>query len=259
MNKLPPVWVISLRRSTERRAYITNHLSQLGIPFEIIDAVDGRELSAAQLAESYCANGARQTIGREMTAGEIGCALSHLQLYRRMVADDIEIALILEDDAQIQTSLTTLLARLAEFPTDWQIVLLQYYGGLISWWGRSKIAPKQRLGRFIWPAFGTAGYLIRQETARQILDSAFPVYAPSDHWTGGFVLDFAVYGTEPLCIRQYRDYDPDYSTIPDRDAYRQKAGFPVLNGLSLKLYQIKQRLNSTYHRFHPGKMKKRIV
>lgn len=41
MDQIPPVWVINLPRCTERRAYISDHLRELGLPFAIVVAVEG--------------------------------------------------------------------------------------------------------------------------------------------------------------------------------------------------------------------------
>ena len=42
MNDFPPVFVISLLEATERRERMTKVLGDLNIPFEFIDAIDGR-------------------------------------------------------------------------------------------------------------------------------------------------------------------------------------------------------------------------
>ena len=124
----PPIWVINLARSTERRAYITAHLEALGLPFEIAPAVDGRELTPEELAEVYDPVQAIAAIGREMSPSEIGCALSHLRLYQRMATENIDTALIIEDDASIHADLPGLLARRAGFPADWELLLLYHDG-----------------------------------------------------------------------------------------------------------------------------------
>ncbi|WP_191939643.1 glycosyltransferase family 25 protein (plasmid) [Pantoea agglomerans] len=36
-----------------------------------------------------------------LSCGEVGCALSHINIYRRITSEDIPLALILEDDALI--------------------------------------------------------------------------------------------------------------------------------------------------------------
>jgi len=53
------------------------------------------------VVQFYRAPVAVACIGRELAPAEIGCALTHLRLYERMMAQGIDLALILEDDAVI--------------------------------------------------------------------------------------------------------------------------------------------------------------
>lgn len=96
MQKIP-VYVISLARAPERRAAISAHLTSLGIEFEIVDAVDGRALSAEYLA-SVTAPGVR------LSPGMIGCNLSHYELSKKLIASSADVALFLEDDARLHPS-----------------------------------------------------------------------------------------------------------------------------------------------------------
>ena len=47
MNReaLPPIWVLSLERSKDRRLFMENQLKGLNLEFEIIKAVDGQALT----------------------------------------------------------------------------------------------------------------------------------------------------------------------------------------------------------------------
>jgi glycosyl transferase family 25 len=103
MQKIP-VYVISLARAPDRRAAISEHLTKLGIEFEIVDAVDGRALSADYLA-SVTAPGVK------LSPGMIGCNLSHYELSKKMVAGNADVGLFLEDDARLNPSVATLLRQ----------------------------------------------------------------------------------------------------------------------------------------------------
>jgi len=43
-SSFPPVWVINLARELERREFISLRLKSIGLPFELISAVDGQAL-----------------------------------------------------------------------------------------------------------------------------------------------------------------------------------------------------------------------
>lgn len=91
-----PVYVISLKDAFERRTLIKKHLHTLGIEHEIIDAVSGKALSPEILREVNPA--------QNMSPGQIGCYLSHIQVYQRIVAQETSVAIILEDDAVLHPS-----------------------------------------------------------------------------------------------------------------------------------------------------------
>lgn len=101
MQKIP-VFVISLKRATERRAAISEHLRSLGVEFEMIDGVEGSALTTDQLAEVV-------STGCELSKGMIGCNLSHISVYRRIAEGAADVALILEDDARLSPLVVDLL------------------------------------------------------------------------------------------------------------------------------------------------------
>lgn len=87
------IFVINLKEKTQRRESMREQLEKIGLSYQFIDAVNGKELSdfvLESLVYDYpdC----------YLTKGEIGCALSHLTIYKKMVKENIEHALILEDD-----------------------------------------------------------------------------------------------------------------------------------------------------------------
>jgi glycosyl transferase, family 25 len=92
------VIVISMKRSTERRAKISAHLEALGIPFKIFEAIDGDELSQAERDQIAPPSAWwRSHCRRDALPGEVGCALSHINLIHANVGR--EFFCVLEDDA----------------------------------------------------------------------------------------------------------------------------------------------------------------
>src|SRR5204863_4597233 len=97
------VVVINMKRSAERRAGISNRLDTLGVAFRIFEAVDGDSLSPVQ-RDQIAPPFLWRSIGkRKAVAGEIGCALSHLNAIR--AHSDLEFFCVLEDDAVPSTGI----------------------------------------------------------------------------------------------------------------------------------------------------------
>src|SRR5262249_52107032 len=84
MAPLPPIWVVSLERAPQRREHVRRVFTDAGLSYEIVDAVDGTSLTPDD-RRNYSHVRAVYELGRGLTAGELGCALSHLGLLRRLV------------------------------------------------------------------------------------------------------------------------------------------------------------------------------
>lgn len=98
-------FVIHLARATQRRALVERLVSEGPVKMQVFDAVDGRTLPEDVLRESYSETPLSWppypfVIG----VGEIACFLSHREVWRRMVQDGIDFALILEDDVEMDAA-----------------------------------------------------------------------------------------------------------------------------------------------------------
>src|SRR6266704_3388507 len=107
---LPPVYVISLQASAIRRQNMTARLKAAGIPFEFVDAIDGR---TERLPDQF--DGAR--VVRDGFWGEsaLACALSHRKVHRCIATGSAEMALVLEDDAKLPPDFCKTLVSAAAF------------------------------------------------------------------------------------------------------------------------------------------------
>lgn len=94
-----PVFVISLRRTPERRAAICGQLNTLHVPFKLIEAVDGNHLherEARALAPRY----RRLTLRWPLSKGEIGCAASHRLAIEQVLKSGENFSCVMEDDGK---------------------------------------------------------------------------------------------------------------------------------------------------------------
>ncbi|QZX98138.1 glycosyltransferase family 25 protein (plasmid) [Pantoea alfalfae] len=89
------IFVINLSRSPERRASMEQQLSLLNLDYEIVEAVDGSQLSYTEIMKET------MPLNYALSCGEVGCALSHINICKRIASEGIPMALILEDDALI--------------------------------------------------------------------------------------------------------------------------------------------------------------
>ncbi|MFZ7157168.1 glycosyltransferase family 25 protein [Avibacterium avium] len=200
--------MISLK-SSPRRELIAKHLHSLGLNFEFFDAVYGKSLSQDELDKvdfDFYPN--FSNIKKDLTLGEIGCAMSHIKLYEYMVLNNINSAVILEDDAIVPHNFEKLLlSALCKMPKKGDILFLFH--------GKAKVFPfmrnlpdRYRLARYRTPSrkskraiIGGVGYILTINGARKLLNIAYPVRMPADFLTGLLQNSGLIaYGIEPSCI-----------------------------------------------------------
>ena len=105
-------YCINLERSADRRASAAEQFAQAGLTVEFFKATDGRSEAPK---------------GLYITKTEWGCADSHIRVWRDIVQNGYEAALVFEDDVRLApnfvSKLETILPELDQFP-DWDFVNL---------------------------------------------------------------------------------------------------------------------------------------
>ncbi|WP_148245153.1 glycosyltransferase family 25 protein [Enterobacter asburiae] len=177
------IFVISLKRSYERRKSIEERLTSLGLEYEIFTAIDGRLLSDSELILFT------KKTNYAIEPGEIGCSLSHVSIYAKMVAENTSSALILEDDAILFDDLPTVLHSLAATIDNTPCVTLltpidKYIGNPAD-----TISSKYKTHRFI-EGTGAYGYVVNLPAAIKLVAFLYPVWLVSDRWQ--FILENGV-------------------------------------------------------------------
>lgn len=116
--------MISLRDS-KRRAHISSQVNSLNINYEFFDAIYGKGLTESEIRE-YCDSEALERNPRWLNEGAIGCALSHYFVYRKIVDDDIERAIVVEDDMVLTDRFLKILQFLETRDLHEEIIMLYY-------------------------------------------------------------------------------------------------------------------------------------
>jgi glycosyl transferase, family 25 len=178
-------YVINLARSPDRRAHIEAELQQTGLEYQIVPAVDGRDLDLndAALIDPSLA------LRCPFPAGAAGCALSHFSVYQKILEDGRESALVLEDDVKLPADLSDLADDVAGHLTGAEVALLNYSsyppGPLrISSESSVDIAASRQLSLPIdaRQLVNAGAYVITRQACARMLKHVLPVRATADDW-----------------------------------------------------------------------------
>ena len=178
MQKIP-VYVISLASALERRALIGAHLERLGVEYSIVDGVAGSAMTEA----------ARTEINPDgnMSPGVLGCYLSHVRVYERIVADQSPVALVLEDDTVLEPEVVGLLqSGCSNLDFDYCFLGCDDRGdeGFVFYDSRSGIDLGGGLSAFVLSSgpFCLNAYLVTGSGAKKRLEYAMPARTAIDHY-----------------------------------------------------------------------------
>jgi len=171
--KIDKIYIISLNAgdpSVQRN--IAAKVDHLGMPYsvgwEIVQGFDG---TSGNLLDGHSvynlwnlgSDSWNDWWKRDVTGGEAGCAISHLNIWKSIIKDDVNCALILEDDFVSVTPLTNPVIP----NTEWDIAFL----------GRNAICPKDEKRIDVsnkWvtalSSYNTHAYVIKRDTAKTLVN-----------------------------------------------------------------------------------------
>lgn len=217
------IFIINLSDHIERKEHMQRLCDVFGLRPVFIEAVDGRLLSNESIEGVYDKRKSIDYSGRELSLGEIGCGLSHQQIYQRIVDENIELALILEDDVDFNEYLLSTLNETMRFPVDWELVLFGHHGGFSreattrgSVWYQLFLNKSYKLMRPAELVNGTYGYLINLQSARKLLSMTAPLFMPIDHYTGSDRL-LNIYIIKPAIVMINENLSDNYHSMGSRE------------------------------------------
>lgn len=215
------IFVLSLADETERRQQIETQLKDFSHEWQFFDAVDLRHPSIS-LPSLYDEDLVLRRYGRNLTRGEVGCAMSHRSICQKIIENNIDLGLVLEDDALVSSSLENFIEKVISEPSvDFDCLLLGYSkldkANEFRFYQFEPLKERIKLGNYSigepwknWTS-GTVGYLITQAGARKIMASE-NVVALADDWNY-FVhkLSLKVLHMRPLIV--FEDFQSFRSSI----------------------------------------------
>ena len=174
----PLIYVINLDRDAERLASVSGNLDALGLTFERIPAVIGKELPDWR---SYVDMGTYAWRNRQddPRPGEVGCYLSHLKAMETFLRTDAPWCVILEDDVEVLPACVPVLAALGE-KDDWDLAkLFCFHSGMPV--RKRALTPTHQLVVHLTRTTSSAAYAVNRHAAETLLKSMRPITEQVDH------------------------------------------------------------------------------
>ncbi|KAG7317313.1 hypothetical protein KOW79_019611 [Hemibagrus wyckioides] len=241
------VFMINLQRRTDRRERMLRALRLQGIDCKIVPAVDGKAMNVSEIHSMgiHMLPGYSDPYhGRPLTKGELGCFLSHYNIWKEIVERGLKTSLVIEDDLRFEIffrrRLKNLMSEVESEGLDWDLIYI----------GRKRMQvdhPEKAVPNIhnlveADYSYWTLGYMMSLQGAKKLLkaeplskmmpvDEFLPVmfnkHPVSDYMEQFETRDLKAFSAEPLLIfPTHYTGEPGYvsdtetSTVWDNDSVR---------------------------------------
>lgn len=174
-------FVLSLEHNTERKEYMQDLLKDIPIDYEFFPAVYGKSIT--NIDQFYDSKLAEKKAKRQLNVGEIGTAISHKNIYKKMIDENIEQALILEDDVTFLDGFIDVYKKIEKINVGNKIILL---GTIVNkkikkiW--KKTLTPEHSMYLVLNNYAGAYGYIIGLDAAKRIYYHNKKVFIEADKW-----------------------------------------------------------------------------
>jgi glycosyl transferase family 25 len=171
--------LINLDRSKDRLLKTGSKLTELGIQWERLPAVDGWT-KQTEIACHVDEKSFQQRHGKPSVPGEAGCYLSHIHAMQRFLNTSNEYALILEDDIVLGDDLPEVVSQVIAQANRWDLIKLS---GMHSGTPLKVLRLDQTpyaIAVATTSYTGASCYLINKKAARIMVEALLPMRLPYD-------------------------------------------------------------------------------
>lgn len=188
------IYYINLARSSDKKKFMESQLNRFKFSHSRIDAVDGQNLDMDRLNE-FAVPSRVQEWKHLLKPNAIACSMSHHRAYEKMLDENVDIALILEDDIELGNDFESVLEKCLPKIKDNDIYLIYFHGDekIFITKDTEYVDPKHSIYRAktAWGAYSAGGYILSRKTAEKLRQHVFPVHTTADSW-GTFKRDAVI-------------------------------------------------------------------
>ncbi|XP_014886690.1 procollagen galactosyltransferase 1 [Poecilia latipinna] len=266
------VFMINLLRRTDRRDRMLRALHEQKIACKIIAAVDGKAMNVSEIYALgiHMLPGYQDPYhGRPLTKGELGCFLSHYNIWKEVVERRLETSLVIEDDLRFEVffkrRLMNLMSEVEYEGLDWDLIYIGRKRMQVD--HKEKAVPNIHNLVEADYSYWTLGYMISLQGAEKLLkaeplkrilpvDEFLPImynkHPVSDYMEQFENRDLKAFSAEPLLVfPTHYTGDPGYisdtetSTVWDNDKVRTDWDREARSGKTQEQAEISREAQNT--------------
>lgn len=232
------IFIINLDGSKERWLRIQSQLESQNLTYERIAAIDVREIKNQPLLSLYNEKKNKWHYRKNLSLGEIGCYLSHRKCWKKIVDDQLDFALILEDDVRLVQDLKEVITFIQKHSfSEWDYLKI----------GENPIKRKQikltegaqfNFIRYKKIPIGAFAQIVKFEAAKKLLSNSTEIIRPVDvdiQYTWKNKLRIA--GLTPYAIDAIKGQS-DIADVDSKKNYTNRPWIVFKNSVEEWLYRL---------------------
>lgn len=173
------IFVINMPKSKERWEYVKSQIERLGFACARSDGIDVSALGKNELDKYYSYGKNRKTYPRPLTKGEIGCHIAHIKCWEKIVSEDLDFAVILEDDIFIDGKFPQAIDFIKKHFNKWDFIRLQVETKKRLLYNKEDFGDFS-ICEFIRNSGCFWGYALNKKTAQTLLSNILPFGITAD-------------------------------------------------------------------------------
>lgn len=224
------IFVINLDASKKRWKRIKKQLDFQKLNYERVSGIDISDHKQQHLWKKYNSKKNRYNYYRTLSKGELGCYFSHINCWKKILDDEIDFGVVLEDDVKLLNNLSEIISiLLSKTLPIWDYIKI----------GETPVKRKTRvvqvlddytLVRYVKkPPHGTFAQIISSSGAQKLLDNSKSIFRPVDvdiqyTWENKLI----IYGVKPYLVDAIKEQS-DINELENRKDYRSRPHIRLLN------------------------------
>lgn len=181
------IYIINLKFRNERLINMKSLINKINIDknkIEIYEAIDGSELkndyinSILSISSLDSLNNISKNHKEIRTKSAIGCYLSHYKIWEKIIKEDLNNVLILEDNIKTNIFSKEFNNYIKNLPQDYDVAMIYWF----TLWFDPLINPKKKeIINNNWNKYnsvnlwGCAAYMVSRKGAEKLVKDAFPI------------------------------------------------------------------------------------
>ncbi|MUK77076.1 glycosyltransferase [Aliivibrio fischeri] len=233
------VFVVSLKRSVDRRERIQKHLDALNISFEFFDAIDG-SVKNFQYSDHGRPVTTKKRKGYSLKTSEIACFASHYAMWQKCVSLN-EPIVIMEDNVDPIANAKQIIELSFEHIQTYDYIKLSAthkspFHRILD------LTPEFQLGGYKKKTCGTTAYIISPKAAQRFIDNAQAFLEPvDDYMEKPWRHQVQIYSVSPDLFTRADITSTIGSTRKD------KSGISPFNKIYIELFRTYESLMKSLH------------